>query len=235
MQKLIDEQARLLDYSVEARGLRDYYERAVSLLTSDKIRTAFDLTQEQPKTRQRYGRTTYGQSCLLARRLVEAGVKFVNVYFAATIGGRTTSDGWDTHGFDNTRMYEIIPKYHLPITDHTLPVLLGELEERGLWDDTLVVWMGEFGRTPRINGNKSRDHWPHCYTVLLAGGGVKKGFVYGASDSQGAYPEEHPVRPEDLAATIYHLLGIDPDTEVHDRSDRPLVIAPGKPVHEIMA
>ena len=120
------------------------------------------------------------------------------------------------------------------MTEHTLPVLLDELEERGLLDETLVVWMGEFGRTPKINKNESRDHWPQCYTVLLAGGGVKRGFVYGKSDAEAAYPDEHPVRPEDLAATVYQLMGINPAEEIRDRNDRSLAIA-GKPVMEVIA
>jgi hypothetical protein len=236
MQQVIDRQARLLDYSAEAAGFDDYYERAIGMLTSDKVRQAFDLSAEPPEVRDRYGRTTYGQSCLLARRLVESGVKFVTVYFSDTIGGRsTTSGGWDTHGFDNTRMFPIVKEYHLPITDHTLPVLLDELDERGLLDETLVVWMGEFGRTPQINKNESRDHWPQCYTVLLAGGGVKRGFIYGSSDARAMYPDEHPVRPDDLSATIFHLLGIDPHTEVYDRNDRPLAISQGRPIYDLIA
>ncbi len=121
-----------------------------------------------------------------------------------------------------------------PITDQTLPTLLDDLEDRGLLDETLVVWMGEFGRTPKINKNVSRDHWPQCYTTLLAGGGVKRGYVYGASDANGMYPAKHPVRPEDLAATIYSALGIDPGTEVYDRGNRPLMIA-GNPVTDVFA
>ncbi len=236
MQQVIDKQARLLDYSTEASGFDEYYERAIAMLTSDKVRRAFDLSSEPAELRERYGRTTYGQSCLLARRLVESGVKFVTVYFSDSIGGRsTTSGGWDTHGFDNTRMFPIIKEYHLPITEQTLPVLLDDLDERGLLDETLVVWMGEFGRTPQINKNESRDHWPQCYTVLLAGGGVKRGFIYGSSDARAMYPDEHPVRPDDLSATIYYLLGIDPQTEVYDRNHRPLMISQGKPVWEVMA
>ena len=236
MQRLVNEQSRLLEDSAAARGLNDYFDKAVQLITSPKIRDAFDLSQEPDKVRESYGRTTYGQSCLLARRLVEAGVKFVTVYFSNSIGGRKIGEGgWDTHGFDNTRMYKIIPKYHLPITDQTLPTLLDELQERGLLDETLVVWMGEFGRTPKINDNKSRDHWPQCYSVLLAGGGVKRGFIHGSSDSQAAFPDQHPVRPDDLAATMYHLLGISPDTEVHDTADRPLVISGGNVIHDIIA
>jgi hypothetical protein len=233
--RVVDEQARLLDHSAGARGLDGYYERAIGMLQSPRLRNAFDLASEPEKVREAYGRTTYGQSCLLARRLVEAGTKFATVYFSDTIGGRSSeTGGWDTHGFDNTRMFPI-EKYHLPTTERTLPTLLTDLDERGLLDETLVVWMGEFGRTPNINKNVSRDHWPHCYTVLMAGGGVKRGFVYGASDKQGAYPAENPVRPDDIAATIYHLLGIDPHSEVKTAAGRPMLIADGKPISGIIA
>ncbi len=235
LQKIIDRQARLLEFAEDARGFDTYYERAIGMLTSDRVRRAFDISAEPDAVRERYGRTTYGQSCLLARRLVEAGVKFVTVYFSDSIGGRRIdSGGWDTHGFDDTRMFKIVDKYHFPITEQTLPTLLDDMDERGLLDETLVLWMGEFGRTPKINKNESRDHWPQCYTALLAGGGVKRGFVYGKSDAQAMYPDEHPVSPEDLAATVYQLLGIDPHTEIHDRDNRPLVIA-GKPVTELFA
>jgi hypothetical protein len=235
MQKLVDQQTRLLEYSAAARGFDDYYERAISMLTSDNVRKAFDLSAEKESVRDRYGRTSYGQSCLLARRLVQSGVKFVTVYFSASIGGRRVNEGgWDTHGFDNTRMYKIVDKYQLPITDQTLPTLLDDLEERGLLDETLVVWMGEFGRTPEINKNLSRDHWPQCYTTLLAGGGVKRGYVYGKSDERAKYPAENPVKPEDLAATIFHLLGIDPATEIYDRNNRPLIIG-GNTLHDVIA
>lgn len=235
LQKLVDRQAGLLDRSFEVRGFDEHYEKAIHMLTSEKVRAAFDLESEPAALRDRYGRTTYGQSCLLARRLVEAGVKFVTVYFSRSIGGRRVDEGgWDTHGFDNTRMYEIVDKYQHPITEQTLPTLLDDLQDRRLLDETLVVWVGEFGRTPKINKNASRDHWPQCYTALLAGGGVKQGYVHGASDAQGMYPDTHPVRPEDLAATIYSLMGIDPGTEIRDRGNRPLVIA-GKPVWDVMA
>ena len=236
LQKVIDAQSRLLDYSATAKGLDAYYEKALAMLNSTRLRDAFNLSAEPEKVRDGYGRHSYGQSCLLARRLVEAGVKFVTVYFSDNIGGQnTTGGGWDTHGFNNTRMFPIIEKRHLPITDETLPTLLNDLDERGLLDSTLVLWMGEFGRTPKINENISRDHWPQCYTVLLAGGGVKRGFVYGASDKQGAYPAENLVRPDDLAATMFYLLGIDPHTEVRGVGNRPVLIAEGKPVMGVMA
>ena len=132
-------------------------------------------------------------------------------------------------------MYEILPEWHFPSTDHTLPVLLNDLSDRGLLDETLVIWMGEFGRTPKINANISRDHWPKCYTVLMAGGGVQGGAVYGASDKYGAVPDRDPVTTGDLAATMYYALGIDHTIEVHDNLNRPLPIAKGRPVTEIFA
>jgi hypothetical protein len=236
LQKMIDAQTRLMDYSASARGMDAYYEKALAMLHSEKLRKAFDLASEPAAIRDKFGRSTYGQSLILARRLVEAGTKFVTVYFSGNIGGQSTTDGgWDTHGFNNTRMYPIIEKYHLPITNLTLPLFLTDLDERGLLDTTLVIWMGEFGRTPRINSNASRDHWPDCYTVLLAGGGVKRGFIYGASDKNGAYPAENPVRPDDLAATMYYLLGIDPHSTVYGVGNRPLQIAEGNPIMDVIA
>src|SRR5438552_9127382 len=235
LQKLIDAQSHLLEHSAAAKGLDDYYAKALAMLSSSRLRNAVDLAAETAKVREAYGRTTYGQGCLLARRLVEAGAKFVTVYFAANIGGQSTTEGgWDTHGFNNTRMFPIIEKYHLPITEQTLPTLLNDLGERGLLDDTLVLSMGEFGRTPKISENASPDHWPQCYTALIAGGGVKRGLVYGASDKTGSHPAENPVRPDDLAATIFYLLGIDPHTEVRAVGNRPVLISEGKPVMEVM-
>jgi hypothetical protein len=236
LQMLVDRQTRLLETSAEARGIDAYYERALHMLHSEKLRAAFDLSREPDKVREAYGRTSYGQSCLLARRLVEAGVKFVTVNFAPSIGGQsTTSGGWDTHGFNDTRMFPIIEDYHLPITDQTLPTLLNDLEERGLLDDTLVLWVGEFGRTPKINKNISRDHWPQCYTALLAGGGVKRGHVHGASDRHGAYPAEKLTRPDDLSATLFHLLGIDPAALVMDLAGREIPLSRGEVISGVLA
>ena len=163
-------------------------------------------------------------------------MEWMNNIFFHSIGGQSTmAGGWDTHGFNDTRMFPIIEKRHLPITDQTLPTFLEDLDQRGLLDSTLVLWMGEFGRTPKINANISRDHWPQCYTVLLAGGGVKRGFVYGASDKHGAYPAENPVRPDDLSATVFHLLGIDPHTEVRGVGNRPIHISEGNPITGLFA
>ncbi len=235
LQQLVDAQSRLMD-SAAARGMDGYYERAMSMLQSPKLRDAFNLSAESEKIRESYGRTTYGQSCLLARRLVEAGTKFVTAYFSDNIGGqKTDSGGWDTHGFNNTRMFPIVEKWHLPITEQTLPTLLTDLDERGLLDSTLVVWMGEFGRTPTINKNSSRDHWPSCYTTLLAGAGIKRGYVHGASDKTGSYPAEDPVRPDDIAATIYYALGIDPQSELRTAGDRPVAATDGKPITSLFS
>ena len=202
MLKLIDEQSKILDESATARGIDEAYQKAVGMLTTPKVREAFDLSKEPAAVRDRYGRTTYGQSCLLARRLVEAGAKFINVYFASAIGGRKMEGGWDTHGFGGNPMAPILRDYLLPITDQTLPTLLQDLKERGLLDTTLIVWMGEFGRSPRISKDAGRDHWPNCYTAMLAGGGVKKGYVHGGSDKTGSFPTGDVVRPEDLSATV---------------------------------
>lgn len=234
IQKLIDRQSNLLENLAQARGMDAYYEKALAMLDSPSLREAFNLSAESDAVRDRYGRTTYGQSCLLARRLVEAGTRFVTAYFAPNIGGDVGS-GWDTHGNNDKKMFPVLEKFHLPMTDQTLPTLLEELDERGLLETTLVVWMGEFGRTPKINEKASRDHWPDCYTVLLAGGGVKRGFVYGESDKTASYPAKDPVRPEDLAATIYHLLGIDPHTEVRGANNRPVLISEGNPVRGIIS
>jgi hypothetical protein len=235
MQQLINSQQKALDATAEARGMNAYYEKALGMLNSSRIRDAFDISREPAENRDRYGRTTYGQSCLLARRLVESGVKFVNVYFDETIGGQSTkSGGWDTHGFNNTRMYPILKGRHLPITDHTLPVLINDLDERGLLDSTLVLWMGEFGRSPRLNDNISRDHWPQCFTVLMAGGGVPRGAIYGASDRNGAFPARDPVTMGDLSATMFALLGISHETEMRDALNRPFPIADGRPVQGVI-
>jgi hypothetical protein len=235
MLKLIDAQSRVLDESAVARGIDESYQKAVGMLTAPKVREAFDLSKEPAAVRDRYGRTTYGQSCLLARRLVEAGAKFINVYFASSIGGRKNEGGWDTHGFGGNPMAPILRDYLLPITDQTLPTLLQDLKERGLLDTTLIVWMGEFGRSPRISKDAGRDHWPNCYTALLAGGGIKRGYVHGGSDKTGSFPTGDVVRPEDLAATVFSLLGLDPTTEIRDNLGRPFTIAKGQSVTGIIA
>jgi len=215
-----------------AKGVDDSYQQAVALLTSKTFRQAFDLTKEPKAMRERYGRTTYGQSCLLARRLVEAGAKFINVYFARVIGG--AGGGWDYHGFNKESVTDRL-KELLRITDRTLSTLVLDLDDCGLLDSTLVVWAGEFGRTPKISGNGGRDHWPACYTTVLAGGGTKAGFVYGKSDKQAASPTDGRVTPEDLAATMFDRLGLDPETELRDAQNRPVPVSRGSIVKDILA
>lgn len=231
--RIVDAQAKGIDSLEKARGINEQLERAFSMVTSTRVRDAFDLSQEKEAVRNAYGRTTYGQSCLVARRLVEVGVRFVNVYFHRSIGG--CDGGWDTHGFREKPMNPILKNHLLPMTNQTLPTLLADLKDRGLLDTTLVVWVGEFGRSPKINNQQGRDHWPQCYTALLAGGGVRKGHVHGASDKTGAFPALDPCKPEDLSATMFHLLGIDPKTEVRDSLNRPLVISPGQVIEGVLS
>ncbi|HXG11484.1 MAG TPA: DUF1501 domain-containing protein [Gemmataceae bacterium] len=219
MLKELDDLSRLADKAA-ARGMKDYRARAVDLLTSPATKKAFALHEEPSKLRDRYGRTTYGQSVLLARRLVEAGVRFVTVYYSRGISG------WDTHK-DN---FPTLKGSRLPQTDQTVSALLEDLEARGLLSETLVYWTGDFGRTPKINKDAGRDHWPPCQTVLMAGGGIRGGQVYGASDASAAYPHANPVRPDDITATVFHALGFDPETLIYDQLRRPMPISAGRPI-----
>ena len=233
--RMIDSQSDLLQWSATAQGIDNFYDRALTMLASPKVKKAFDLSQERPELRDAYGRGTYGQSCLLARRLVESGVRFVTVYYSQSIGGKG-SGGWDTHGNNFTQLKDRL----LPNTDAAVPTLIEDLASRGLLEETLVVWMGEFGRSPRVIntekfGKDGRDHWPQCYTVLMAGGGINPGAVHGSSDKIGAYPATNPVTPDDVAATMFWALGIDPATEFHDTLNRPLRIATGNPVTGIFS
>jgi hypothetical protein len=206
-----------------SRELDRFYERAFDLVTAPKARRAFDLAEEPAAVRDRYGRSPFGQGLLLARRLVEAGVSLVTVNWARD------DAFWDTHS-DNFRS---LKNKLLPPFDRGFSALLEDLDQRGLLGETLVVCLGEFGRTPRINGSAGRDHWAACNSVVLAGAGVRGGQVIGASDRLAAFPATRPVRPDDLAATIYHTLGIDPATELHDRLGRPLQLSDGKPLMEL--
>ncbi len=199
-----------------------YRDRALQLMASPEIRRLFDLSKEPARLRERYGRHRLGQSLLLARRLVEGGVHFVAAFDGQTNGQNAN---WDSHEKLFARHRQLIPP-----SDQALAALIEDLETRGLLDTTLVVAMGEFGRTPKMNGQGGRDHWPDCYTAVLAGGGVRGGAVYGSSDRIGAYPASDPVTPGDLAATIFWRFGIDPDTEVRDQTDRPFRLAEGQPL-----
>ena len=228
--QIVDRQSDHLQRMAEVQGMGQFQQQALSILSSPRLKRAFDLSQESDALRDAYGRTTYGQSCLLARRLIEADVRFVNVYFARGIGGKG-SQGWDTHQENFKDLRERL----LPMTDQTVPTLINDLQQRGLLDETLVLWMGEFGRGPKIGDRdgKGRGHWPECYTVMMAGGGVRGGAVYGASDAQGAYPADNPVGPEDITATLYHALGLDPQAEILDAVGRPFPLTPGRPIHEL--
>jgi len=224
--------------------LESLYSKAYDLLESKALAQAMDIEQEDTATRDRYGwseppspgggtgsekgvsRNMRGQNLLMARRLVEAGVPFVNVNDFHQQG-----QNWDTHAENFKQIKDVL----LPVAEQSLAALIEDLDERGLLDTTLVIAMGEFGRTPKINGNAGRDHWPDCYSILLAGGGIKGGYLHGASDSMGARVDLDPVSPGDLAATIFWAFGIDPETLIHDRSDRPHPIARGKPVVALFA
>jgi hypothetical protein len=216
----LDARSKLADEDGVIKGMNAYQTRAINLLTAPETKRAFDIQREPDKVRERYGRNTYGQSALLARRLVEAGVRFVTVYYTAGI------DGWDTHK-DN---FKTLKDSRLPHTDQTVSALLEDLDARGLLQETLVYWTGDFGRTPKVNKEAGRDHWPPCQTVLMAGGGIKGGQVYGASDATGAFPAEKPAKPDDITATLFQALGFDPETTLNDQLGRPVPISAGKPL-----
>src|SRR5262249_53763794 len=201
----------------------------VGRLPSRAVRQASDPGGEPAAVRAAYGRNTLGQSLLLARRLVEAGGKLVTV--CSGFNGKTPQDAWDTHK-DNFRQ---LKDKLLPPLDRSLSALLDDLGQRGLTGGTLLVVLGEFGRTPRINKEAGRDHWHHCYSVLLTGGGVRPGLVLGQSDRKGAYPVRGRVcRPADLCATVYHCLGIDLKAEMTDQTGRPLALTRGTPIGEVL-
>jgi hypothetical protein len=202
-----------------------YRERALRLLASPEVRRLFDLSREPVPLRDRYGRHRLGQSLLLARRLAEGGVNFVAVFDGQTNG---QDANWDSHEKLFARHRQLLPP-----SDQALTALIEDLDGRGLLDTTLVVALGEFGRTPRVNKSGGRDHWPDCYSVLLAGGGVTGGAVYGASDKIGAYPAADPVTPADLAATIYWRFGLEPAAEVYDQTGRPFRLAEGEPIRKL--
>jgi hypothetical protein len=207
--------------------------RAFDLLTSSKVRAAFDLKKEDPRLLDRYGNTLFGHSSVIARRLVEKGVRFVNVtwdLFWDRI--KIDYDCWDTH----QKNFPILRDNKLPHLDQTYTALLEDLDARGLLDETLVVLMSEMGRTPRVNANGGRDHWTYCYAVLFAGAGIRGGTLYGASDAQAAYVKDLPVSTADLCASIYHCLGIDPEMTVPDRDGRPVAVGQGgQPIRDILA
>jgi uncharacterized protein (DUF1501 family) len=213
-----------LEETAATRYQDGFTRRAFELLSSSASRNAFNVENEPTAIRDAYGPTPFGQSCLLARRLVEAGVPLITVYSA---GNRD----WDTHG-DNFRL---LRDTLLPPTDRGVATLIADLDNRGMLDETLVVWMGDMGRTPRINNGAGRDHWSFCYSIVMAGGGVRGGQVFGSSDRSAAYPSTNPVSPQDVAATIFHCLGIDPRAHFNDQQGRPLVVGTGNPIEAVLA
>ncbi|MCC2669979.1 MAG: hypothetical protein K0Q72_2450 [Armatimonadetes bacterium] len=221
----VDRHREALSNLAAVRSLRDHQDAALNLVTAPAARRAFDLSLESPTLRERYGSSAFGQGLLLARRLVESGVRLVTVNWARD------DAFWDTHA----QNFKSLKDDLLPPFDRGFSALLEDLATRGLLDETLVVCLGEFGRTPEINKNAGRDHWAACNSVVLAGGGMKSGFVYGKSDRIAAYPDEDPVTPEELAATIYHALGIAPGTELMDPQGRPVPLCTANPVRALFA
>jgi hypothetical protein len=219
--------ARRLDRGLAVPQAADSFaqtrQMALDILTSPRVQSAFDVTREAPRLRDAYGQHICGQSVLLARRLVEAGVPLVNVICAAGDLNGSVGDNWDTHGNNFNRLRDDL----LPPLEQALPALLDDLADRGLLDSTLVVQLSEFGRTPKLNKNSGRDHYPRCYSVALAGGGVRGGQVYGRSDRHAAEPADLPVTPADLHATIFHALGIPPDTSLTDNLGRAFPLTDG--------
>jgi hypothetical protein len=224
LQAALDHAAERLATVPAAGALASHYEQAFRLLQSPAARRAFDLASEPVPTREAYGIHPFGQSCLLARRLVEAGVPLVTVYWNTP--SLDDEDSWDTHAHGFRRLRNAL----LPPFDQALAALLEDLGARGLLPETLVLCKGEFGRTPRLNRNAGRDHWGFCQSVLLAGGGVRGGQVYGSSDAHAAYAADRPVSPDDLAATVFERLGVPLEQQVHDPQGRPLPLCLGRPV-----
>jgi hypothetical protein len=220
--KRLDRIRRDADASGRLAGMDAFGQQAWDLITSPEVRGAFDLSRESAATRDRYGRHTWGQSALMARRLVESGVRFVTL----------NQGGWDTH----SNNFEALKNKQLPPFDQLFSALINDLDERGRLDDTLVLVWGEFGRTPRINPQTGRDHWSNVFSVVMAGGGLKRGVILGESDSRGEFPKDRPVSPQDVLATMYHLLGINRHKAYVNDANRPVeILNSGQPIDEILA
>ena len=221
--RAINEFERRVDsLSGQERALDAYYEKAYQLMTSSAAKQAFEIDRESPRTREKYGMTSLGQCCLLARRLVEAGCRFVSI----------ENGHWDTHRKNSESLRDLLA----PPLDQGVSGLLSDLDERGLLDSTLVVVTTEFGRSPRINEMAGRDHWPQAFSIVMAGGGLKRGLTIGATDKRAASVTDRPITPSDMAATLLTALGIDPDLTLHTPLGRPVQLAGGgRAVHELFA
>ncbi|MBQ18707.1 MAG: hypothetical protein CMJ65_16470 [Planctomycetaceae bacterium] len=216
-----------VDVSATAiRSYRHFHELALDMLVSDKVQRAFDLDSETPQLKQLYGDHLGGQSCLLARRLVGAGVPVVQVLMSASDLNGGKGDHWDTHGNNFNRLKDRL----LPVFDRSAAALITDLDQRGQLDETLVLMIGDFGRTPKINGGAGRDHYPFSFSVVLAGGGIRGGRVYGSSDAHAAHPHSLACGPHDVHATVFTALGIQPDTVIYDQLERPQPLALGQPL-----
>lgn len=241
-QRLRQRASLLRDISDQHRSSSDFnvfQRQALDLLADPRMRRSFDLDLESDRVRDHYGRNRHGQSVLLARRLVEAGARFVTVYWGKELqdwagdrGRVLANNPWDTH----RNHFPLLKDELLPRADRALAALLEDLHQRGLLSETLVVWMGDFGRTPMIERKyASRDHWPHANTVLFAGAGIPGGAVHGRTDRHAAQVTEDPVTPGDLTATVYHLLGVDPKSTIRDRNGRSFPLTEGQPIRAIVA
>src|SRR4030095_5302432 len=214
-----------IEKAVENYALDTYYQKAFDLILSGRARDAFDLSKEPDQVRDRYGRHTFGQGCLMARRLIEGGTKFRQMNWPSVANGDPLTTAWDTHAAN----FGPLRNLHCPKLDSGVSSLLEDLDQRGMLKETLVIAIGEFGRSPRLgvstSGNSNspdgRDHWPYCYTALIAGAGIKRGALYGKSDATASSPSENPVHPIQLLATIYHSFGIDPHTMVMNHLNQP--------------
>jgi uncharacterized protein (DUF1501 family) len=235
--KGLDDSMPDLEKAVSNYAVDEYYGKAFDLVLSGKARNAFDLEKEPAKLREKYGRTTFGQGALLARRLIEAGTRLVQLNWPSVANGNPEVDAWDTH-FSN---FKPLKNLHCPVLDKAVAALLEDMHESGLLKETLVVAVGEFGRSPRLgvstsgntNSPDGRDHWPYCYTAMIAGAGIPGGQLYGQSDETASSPKEKPVHPNDLLATVYFTLGIDPDMEVLNHLNQPRELVKGKPLLDL--
>jgi Protein of unknown function (DUF1501) len=233
LREMVDSSVKDFEVSADARLLDDNFHQAYTLMSSAKMREAFDLSKESDAMKERYGRNRFGMSCLLARRMIERGVRFVTVNMFETVFNEIT---WDIHG---SAPFSPISGYRDlvgPMFDNAYASLLEDLHERGLLQNTLIVATGEFGRTPKINPAGGRDHWPQCWTMLFAGGGIKCGQVVGSSDEIGAYPKDRPTTPGEVAATIMQVLGIDLEADLPGLQGRPIrVVDHGiEPISELI-
>jgi hypothetical protein len=237
LRDMLEQGMPALERATARHDLDSYYSRAMNLVLSGRARNAFDLSRETAATRDRYGRNTFGACCLLSRRLIEAGTRFVEVNWPKV--ANSDNHSWDVHtGLTNRMRNQAGPMF-----DRGLSALIADLDERGLLRRTLLVAVGEFGRSPQrglstsgnSNSNDGRDHWPYCYTACIAGAGVRRGFVYGRSDATASAPLDNPVHPTDLLATIYHSLGIDPGTIMYNHLNQPRELVQGNVISGILA